>query len=223
MEIEKCIKRIFGFLCLSSLILFGGCSTYKDYSSVPNEILLKKPGNVVYRIQSGDVLDIKFPLTQKHDEKVVVRPDGGILVEMAGEVKAAGKTPLELADDLKRLTSHRLKNPEVTVLVAESSQQIFVGGEVESEGPVSFRDDLTPLQAITERGGFKDTADSNKVFLIKLEKDTAKITEIDLAQIASTRLAANDVLFVPRTDVATVNLAIQQYIRNMWPVDWRFY
>lgn len=223
MKIRKFIKLIGGLSFLSLLIVFGGCSTYKDYSSVPKELSRKKPENVVYRIQSGDALDIKFPLTQKHDERVIVRPDGGILLQIAGEVKAAGKTPVELAQDLKKLTSHRLKDPEVTVMVAESSQKIFVGGEVESEGTVAYRDDLTPIQAITERGGFKDTADSSRVFLIKLEKNTAKITEIDLAQAASTTLSANDVLFVPRTDVAKVNLAIQQYVRNMWPVDWRFY
>ena len=223
MEIRRFIKLIGGLSCFLLIVAFGGCSTYKDYSSVAKEISVKKPENVVYRIQSGDALDIKFPLTPKHDEKVIVRPDGGILLQIAGEVTAAGKTPVELAADLKRLTSHRLKNPEVTVMVAESSQKIFVGGEVASQGPVSYRDNLTPLQAITERGGFKDTADSNRVFLIKLEKNTAKITEIDLAQLASTTLSANDVLFVPRTDVAKVNLAVQQYIRNMWPVDWRFY
>ncbi len=217
------IKSIWFCAGLALIVLFGGCSTYKDYSSVPKEIPLTQPEKVAYRIQSGDLLDIKFPLTEKHNEKVVVRPDGNIIVEIAGELKAAGSTPTELAQNLKRLTSHRLKNPEVVVMVAESSQKIFVGGEVESEGTVIFRDDLTPLQAITERGGFKDTADSNRVFLIKLEKDTAKITEINLALIASTRLSANDVLFIPRTDVAKVNLAIQQYIRNMWPVDWRFY
>ena len=219
---EKTIfrKTIFVFAYFSAFLLLGGCSSMPDYSKVPKTIPIARQDHVDYRIQSGDVLDIKFPFTEKHNEQVLVRPDGNILIQIAGEVKAAGRTPVELSDNLERLTSRRLKNPEVIVMVTQSSQKIFVGGEVESEGTVSFRDDLTPLQAITERGGFKDTADSSKVFVIKIKNDTARITEINLAQISSTQLSANDVVFIPKTGVAKANLAVQQYIRNMMPSQW---
>jgi polysaccharide export outer membrane protein len=51
-----------------------------------------------YLVQAGDSLDIKFYYHPDHDQRdVVVRPDGKLLLPLAGEIQAAGSTPEQLA------------------------------------------------------------------------------------------------------------------------------
>jgi polysaccharide biosynthesis/export protein len=203
-----------------SLCMLGtvSCSLPPDYSTLPPSLAVSATEAKPYHIQSGDVLQVKFPYTEKHNEQVTVRPDGYVAIQVAGEIKAADLTPGDLALEIKKRVSGRLLNPNVVVSVTQSGQKIYVGGEVDIPSAVAYHDGMTALQAVFQCGGFRDTAQWDKLVLIRMEKNEYKVTEMSRDRVASYALAANDVIFVPKTGVANANLAVKQYIRDMLPL-----
>jgi uncharacterized protein (UPF0216 family) len=79
-----------------------------------------------YQIQVGDQLDIKFFFNPELNEKVLVRPDGRIALQLIGELPVVGKTVEQIRTILIKNYSGQLKNPEVAVLLRSSN----VPGEV---------------------------------------------------------------------------------------------
>jgi len=156
-----------------------------------------------------------------------VRPDGKITLEAAGEVEAAGLTTAELERVLEERSARVARDPKVFVNLDEfAEQRVYVGGEVNQPGFVRLREEMTPLQAILERGGFKDTANPENVLrLVRKADGTFASERIDLKVVIEegsperARLNPDDIVFVPKSGIAKANLAIQQYIRNMLPVD----
>lgn len=59
-------------------------------------------GTGEYLIAVNDELDIKFIDHSDFDERVRVRPDGSVSLQMVGAVRAEGLTPAELGVDLRR-------------------------------------------------------------------------------------------------------------------------
>lgn len=185
------------------------------------------PGQgALYRIKPGDILRIKFLYHPELDIKVPVRPDGGVTLQMAGDVHAAGLTTEELAQAIVERTKDRLRDPEVSVLVAQTSDvKVYVMGEVRVPGIVPYREGMTPLQAIADRGGFLDTARIDSVLRLSPGDNEYQGTRLDLAQALRSgapedvELRPGDVLFVPRTFIGDVNAFVRLYIRGLLPVE----
>jgi protein involved in polysaccharide export with SLBB domain len=93
-------------------------------------------------------------------------------------------------------------------------------------GTLPYRKGLTPLQAVAASGGFRDTARTDSVILLRTGgSDTNFIArKIDLQQVVtdgireSVALAPHDVIFVPRTEVADANIWVRQHISDMVPL-----
>ena len=178
-----------------------------------------------YRIQLGDELHVRFTYQPDMNEQVPVRPDGRISLVAAGELDAVGLTPPELERVIAERCSTRLRNPEVTVIVTKlGEQRVYVGGEVLSPGYIPLRVGMTPLQAVLERGGFKDTAKRESVLLMTPGADGRfSAARIDLKQVVDdgvperVRLHPNDVLYVPRTWIADMDTVVDQYVRGLIP------
>ena len=185
-----------------------------------------KPGPT-YRIQVGDELHVRFLYQPDMTEVVPVRPDGRISLAATGELSVVGLTPTEIEQAIVQQSSAHLRNPEVTVIVTKlGEQRVYVGGEVNKPGFVILRVDLTmtPLQAVLESGGFKTTAKLESVLLMTPGPDghfTA--ARVDMAQVVNDgvperlRLHPNDVIFVPRTWIADMDLVVDQYVRGLLP------
>lgn len=189
-------------------------------------ISVVRPGaDTPYRLQVGDVLDVRFPFQPEMNSKVPVRPDGRITLEPTGEIKAAGLTPTELEELICQRSSSRLRNPEVRVIVTRvGEQRVYVGGEVNRPGYVALRRGMTPLQAVLERGGFRPTARLDSVLLLgRLSNGEFRASRMNLEQVVEEgvperiRLRPNDVIYVPRTRIANVDLFVDQYVRGLIP------
>jgi protein involved in polysaccharide export with SLBB domain len=184
---------------------------------------LGEPGT--YRIQPGDLLRVKFLYHPELDLKVPVRPDGDITLQMGGDIHAAGLTTAELEKVIKDRTSDRLREPEISVLVAQlADRKIYVGGEVKAPGFVAFHEGMTPLQAVIDRGGFTDTARIDSVLRLSPMRNDYQGTRLDFTKPLSagipeqTRLAAGDVLYVPRSFIGDVDSFVRLYIRGVLPI-----
>jgi polysaccharide export outer membrane protein len=178
-----------------------------------------------YRLRPGDVVRVKFLYHPELDVKLPIRPDGSVTLQGVGELHAAGKTANELAREIEKVSAKQLRDPEVTVIVADlGPHKVYVGGEVRVPGYVLFVEGMTPLQAILDRGGFTEFARTDSVLRLTIRDQSYQATRIDLSTNIShggadlTTLAANDVLFVPRTFIGDANAFVRNYVRGLLPV-----
>jgi polysaccharide export outer membrane protein len=112
------------------------------------------PQGTEYRIGIEDVLFISVWRDQDLTREVPVRPDGKISMPLIQDVVAAGKTPEELAQDIRSRLKDYLSNPSVTVVVREiNSLKIYVLGEVVRPGPIVIKSKIRVLEALSMAGG----------------------------------------------------------------------
>ena len=198
---------------LASTTLTPNDSTAMDWSRVPE-----------YRIVPGDRLVLDYghrPDNGAPDVRDVwVRPDGRITVFPAGDVVAAGLTPMELQRNIITLLSADLKLPRVVVSVAEvAGNVVHVMGRVERPGSYPAGPFVTVMQAVTAAGGLMDDAARNSVLLF--HRDGARTVEVsrirldrllhgdDLADMVVGRF---DIIFVPRSTIGRIDVFAQQFI-----------
>jgi len=106
-----------------------------------------------YVIGEGDVLMISVWGEKDLSQTVKVRPDGKITLPALGEIKATDMTPKDLQTELTGKMRGVVKNPVVTVTLAEiSNNKVYVfGGGVES-GVYSLTQRTTLLQLLCQLG-----------------------------------------------------------------------
>ncbi len=182
-----------------------------------------------YRIQPGDDLLVNFYLDPEFNEDVVVRPDGQITLQLVGSVQAAGLTPDQLAQNLEQAYSRELRSPTITVHVKSMpGRRIYVAGQVPHPGSFALQPGMTALQAVADAGGFTDNSDRASVILIRRDAcgqaagerlDLAKaITDPDHNGEEDAHLAPLDIVYVPSSTIAHVDLFVKQYIQGLLPV-----
>jgi protein involved in polysaccharide export with SLBB domain len=178
-------------------------------------------------LQVGDLIAIKFYQNPDLNEDVVVRPDGKISLQLIGDVTAAGREPAALAADLEQAYLRELARPRISVIVREPrAHRVWVGGEVGKQGVVPLSGGLTLFQAIQEAGGFLTTAHRKQIILIRKGPDARPVGyAMDVRPVASGErpdedvfLQPCDVVFVPMSKIANVNLFVKQYIRDLLPI-----
>ncbi len=227
-----CGSSAHGLFVALALLGTSGCATV----SKPTKVASLKPAELVaapgdYRIQAGDQIDVKFYFNPDLNEHLVVRPDGMISLQLVPEIKAAGLTPRELTEALKKEYSRELAKPELSVIMRTfTAQRVFVGGEVGKPGDKPLLGSLTVLQAIAMAEGFRDTAKTTEVVLIRRRPDghpqviplniKAAISGADVGQDLA--LMPYDVVHVPRSGLAMADLFVDQAIRKMIPVSFGF-
>ena len=207
----------------TGLLLLASCASSPRPSPPPPPA---REVSAPYVIKAGDSLDIRFYKTPELNLlKVPVRPDGKISLDLVGDVQAAGLQPRELAGALTERYAGELDNPRVSVIVRAFGGQVYVQGEVKTPSAPPFAQGITALQAISLAGGFLDTAQPNSVILIRLENGqyhgyrlalNEALSGKDLAQDVLLRPA--DILHVPRSRIANVDLFVDQYFRKFLPV-----
>jgi protein involved in polysaccharide export with SLBB domain len=217
-------------VCYTLAMVLAGCSgNEKPQPLPPLDTVRVAPPPDQYRLYNGDDLRVKFEFQPEHDTRVVVRPDGKIALDVTGEIQAAGLTTKQLEEAIKKKSSERLRDPEVTVIVVQlGERKVWVGGQVRAPGFVSYYPGLTASQAIMNCGGFTDTAQIDSVLHISQADFGYASTRVDLTDVIEygapdpVVLAANDQVFVPRTFVGDAGSFVQLYIRNLLPIPPRF-
>ncbi|MGD1095173.1 MAG: polysaccharide biosynthesis/export family protein [Bryobacteraceae bacterium] len=135
-----------------------------------------------YRLQSSDVLDVRFRFSPEFNEMVTVQPDGFISLQIAGEIKVEGLTAPETADAIRQKCDGVLRDPVITVALKEFKKPVFyVAGNVSKPGSFDYRSDMTVTEAITVAGGFAPGAKDTDVFLFRrVSQDTVEVKRIDV-------------------------------------------
>ena len=177
-----------------------------------------------YIIQPGDELDLKFYYSPELDERVQVRPDGRISLQLVDDVRAAGLSASQLDETLTRKYAIDLKAPQIAVIVRSfSSQRVYVAGEVNRQGLVNMRPGMTALEAVIEAGGWLETAKPEAALIIRRNPHNQPVPlRVDLKQGIKgepdgipSPLQPYDIVYVPKTYIAQANKFVNQYVQRL--------
>lgn len=174
----------------------------------------------------GDEVEVKFYYTPELDVRQVIRPDGNLSLLLIGEVKAEGKTPGLLTDQLVRWYQPHLKEPHVAVIVRSLyNRRVYVSGQVVTPGVVEMPARITLMEAVMGAGGFSlREADIKHVIVIRQKGGIRCASKIDMRPSLDGKsihepfyLLPKDVVFVPQTGIAKLNQWVDQHINKIVP------
>ncbi|HDH98955.1 MAG TPA: sugar transporter [Deltaproteobacteria bacterium] len=219
-------KRGIFILPFGIIFLLIGCSSTLYIPKASELTTAPEPKDPPpYLIQPRDQLDIKFFYNSELNETVTVRPDGKISLQLIDDVHAAGKSPSQLDKMLTQAYTKELKEPKITVIVRSfTGQQVFVGGEVNTQGLVELTTGMTPLQAVINAGGFKETAKPEETIIIRKGADKRPHpirVDLEAALYGNSpekdfQLKTFDIVYVPKSAIAKANKFVEQYIEKLF-------
>ena len=161
-----------------------------------------------YRIGAGDGLEIFVWRQPELSTAVTVRPDGRISIPLIEDLPAAGKTPMQLAEEIEGRLSQFLQDPLVTVSVGgglgDPRQQIRVVGKGTEPQAVGYRSGMTALDAVIATGGLSRQAGGNDAVILRLGPDGRERIPLRLGDLvrdgdgsANVALQPGDIIIVP--------------------------
>lgn len=158
-----------------------------------------------YRVGPEDVLEISVWKEEGLRKEVLVRPDGGLSYPLIGEVQAAGKSVLELRDEIAKRLEKFIPEPAVSVAILKiGSQRIYVVGKVQKPGEFPVGRYVDVLQALSMAGGLTPFADANAIRVMRREGTKQVALPFEYNRIVrgdkveqNIQLRAGDVVVVP--------------------------
>jgi polysaccharide biosynthesis/export protein len=103
-----------------------------------------------------------------------------------GQVKAAGKTPLEVQADITKLYQRlpQAKDDSATVRLLAGATSVYVSGAVNRPGKVPMEHPMTALEAIMEAGSFDpNRARLSRVTVVRIEGGRQHTYRLDLRHV----------------------------------------
>lgn len=193
-----------------ALAAFGlsGCAFWLDRAPVGPKAPDVYGSASEYVIGPGDTLQVFVWRSAELSVTVPVRPDGRFSMPLLQDVQAAGKTPSQVAEDVKRGLSDFVRDPMVTVIVqtvqATGQGSVRVVGEAATPKLINYRAGLTLLDAMIEVGGLTEFANGNDARLVRVVNGRPKEFRIRVADLmkdgdtsANVMLAPGDVIRIP--------------------------
>ncbi|WP_166268472.1 XrtA/PEP-CTERM system exopolysaccharide export protein [Marinobacter caseinilyticus] len=163
-----------------------------------------------YEIGVGDMVSVHVWRNPDLSQAIVVRPDGYISIPLIGDIKAEGKEPEVLADEIKVGLAQLIRNPDVTVMVTDPVSKEFrnrvrVTGQVMAPQSIAFRPGMTVLDLVLQAGGLTDFAADSRAVLHRETTTGYQSFRIDLDAIldegnmqSNYMLQPGDIISIPR-------------------------
>ena len=204
------IEKWFPGLVLAALLqlVLGGCAT-TDYPPAPPA---SDKFAAAYVVGPGDSLNVIVWRNPELTMVVPVRPDGRITTPLVADMVAAGKTPAQLADDIREALVRYIQDPLVSVMVNRPqgtlAHQVRIIGATTRPAAIPYRANMTLLDAMIAVGGLSEYAAGDRARLIRHDRATGEQKEYDLkiARLlkkgdtrANVRLEPGDVIIIPES------------------------
>jgi polysaccharide export outer membrane protein len=197
-------------------VALAGCATARERHELPpagiagNDAASSVSEN--YIIGPSDEITVFVWRNQELGAHVQVRPDGRITTPLITDMVAAGKTPAQLADDIRAALAQYIQEPLVSVMVdrpqGSFSQQVRIVGATAHPAAIPYRANMTLLDAMIAVGGLSEYAAGDRARLIRVDRASGQQTQYDL-RIASllrrgdvranVRLEPGDVIIIPES------------------------
>ncbi|HTT17841.1 MAG TPA: polysaccharide biosynthesis/export family protein [Candidatus Sulfotelmatobacter sp.] len=217
LRVLNVLKRTILIICIASTGCLFAQSNPKSDSKSDAPVTVASLGQAVaaptgkahdnsFVIGVNDVLAISVWKEPDVSRSVPVRSDGKISLPLAGEVQAAGLTPLKLEQDIASKLKDYISEPEVTVIVQQiNSQKFNILGMINRPGSYSLTNSSTVLDAIAVAGGFRDFAKQKSIYVLRQNPNGTEsrlpfnykevIKGKNMAQ--NVKLQSNDTIVVP--------------------------
>ncbi len=201
-------------LGLAATALAGCATTQTAGSQLPAASFVGTETEVgdKYIIGALDELTVFVWRNPELGAKVQVRPDGRITTPLITDMTAVGKTPAQLAEDIKKSLTQYIEDPRVSVMVDKFqgtfSQQVRIVGATEKPASIPYRANMTLLDAMIAVGGLSEFAAGDRARLVRQDKSTGGQKEYDLkiARLlkkgdtsANVKLEPGDVIIIPES------------------------
>jgi polysaccharide export outer membrane protein len=153
-----------------------------------------------YVIGEGDGLHISVWGVKELSISTKVRPDGKITVPALGEVTVTGLTPKDLKIILTKKLKKLIKNPVVTVVVTEiTNNKVYIFGSGVNPGVYNLNRRTTLLELLCQIGNVKN-ADLRRAYVLrkgkKIKENFYKLfVNGDISEDIT--IEPNDVVFFP--------------------------
>ena len=204
------VSRLLVAIILTLSTLIVGCGGGPTSTAVSRDDASETAASEDYIIGPGDGLQV---FVWGHDDLttgVLVRPDGKISTPLVEDMRAAGKTPTQLARDIEMFLAEYVRSPTVTIIVqsfvGEYAQQIRVVGQATEPQALSYRKGMTVLDVMIEVGGLSEFASGNRSRIVRREngqETTIKVRLNDLLNKGdmdqNVRMVPGDVLIIPES------------------------
>jgi polysaccharide biosynthesis/export protein len=210
---------------LSCLLIMAGCTTTGAGTvplatteiPVPDDTAFLSGGDI--RISPLDRLTIKVSGSTGVDGAYQVDPSGQIRLPLLGEVDVKGYTTFELAARLEDgFRAQYLRNPQVTVQIAESNgQQFTIEGAIGRPGMYPVKGRMSLLQAIALSGGPLPAASLDGIVIFRTIEGKRQAARFDLQKIrkgesVDPAIYGNDIIVV---DGRVTETAFDEVLKNL--------
>lgn len=163
-----------------------------------------------YEIGPEDLLEISVWKEKDLQREVLVRPDGWLTFPLVGNIRAKGRTALDVQEEITTRLRKYIPDPVVTVSIKKvAGYKIYVIGKVNKPGEYVVGRYVDVLQALTLAGGLTPFAAEGDIRVLRkqeAEDGTVKETVIpfDYSDVKKGRglqqniyLRSGDVVVVP--------------------------
>ena len=148
-------------------------------------------------------------------------------MRVTGRLKAEGETVAAIEERIAEASRQVLRPQNVVVSLEDAaSWKIYVGGSVRTPGVYRMSDNrLNTLQAILLAGGFDSEARFEEIVLIRRSPhNRPMLRTVNVREMIQTGmhdsdvpLVPGDIVYVPRSSIAEVNLWVDQFINRVVP------
>jgi len=151
-----------------------------------------------YRLGPEDMVEIAVWREEGLKKEVLVRPDGLISFPLAGEVIAAGRTAVEIRDDITQRLQRYLSDPVVSVTVTRiAAQKFYVIGRVNKPGEYLSGRYIDVMQALSMAGGLTPFASPNDIRVLRREGTKELVIPFRYSDVAKGRDLQQNILLNP--------------------------
>ena len=174
--------------------------------------------NYHYLLGPGDVLQISVWGYPELTNIITVRPDGMVSFPLINEIKAVGKTPEEIRQEINQQLCKIIKDAQVSLTVINfRTINVSVLGEVSKPGLYSLTERVDVLKAISAAGGLTDKAGLRNATIIREEQE---IISVDLEKLfiqndltQNYLLNSGDSLYIPKAFTIT-NISVAGEVKS---------
>ena len=208
------MKRNLALALTGIALTLTGCATARSGNALPPASFVGSSEEVGenYQIGPADELSIFVWRNPELSTRISVRPDGRITTPLITDMIAVGKTPAQLADDIRVVLSQYIQEPIVSVMVERPqgtfAQQIRIVGATARPAALPYRANMTLLDAMIAVGGLNEYAAGNRARLVRFDRATGQQREYDLRIgsllrrgdiSANVKLEPGDVIIIPQS------------------------
>jgi protein involved in polysaccharide export with SLBB domain len=214
---------------LAAVLLLAGCGRGRPpeppaFTSNNSGLETIVPEVDVYRLLVDDEVRVTVLGAPEFNSTLRVLPDGTMSLPGVGSMYVLGRTLEEVGGEVNESLKSLVRYPQATLSVTKlGDRRVFVMGEVEGPGDHAYRRGMTVLTAIAQAGGFNNNAKRSSVIVLRrLGAEEAVAFRVDLRDpLKGENLHQDlpirpfDIVYVPKTFIASLNVLVDQYFRNM--------